>query len=291
MNILIFGGAGLLGGAIAQALRVQGHRVTTAGRSGCDERVDFAAKPSIAELRQLVRGADVVVNAVGILIERASNTFDAVHVHTPSRLFEACTAERVARIVQISALGVGQGIAGRYMQSKLQAEQALIDACRAPGVSTDAAIVRPGLLIDEAAPSTRLFRWLAKLPVWALPGLMDAGESRVSVIAAQDAALAIAKLCTHPKALHRAVELPGETMTYRELLQRFRGGGVAPIRIPVPWWLMHLTARIAEAWPQKVFSRDTVRMLQAGLAPEHSSAAAESMKTPPSLPKPAPTLT
>lgn len=271
MNILVFGGAGALGSAIASELRNCGHAVTTAGRSGCDVAVDFRFDTTPLAFEALVKGVDVVINAVGLLIERDDNRFDTVHVQAPAALFAACAKARVARIVHISSLGVGTGLAGRYMASKLAAEDALKSG------KVDYVIVRPALLVDEACPSTRLFKFLASLPVIALPGLWHPGTSRLAPIQVHDVALAVAHLCEHPKALRRTVELAGpQTLSYRDMLAAYRSaaGKGAALWLPLPWWLMKLTALMAQHLPQTVFSIDTLRMLQAQCEPKHNAAPA-----------------
>ncbi|MES2582877.1 MAG: NAD(P)H-binding protein [Pseudomonadota bacterium] len=269
MNIVVFGGAGVLGRAIASTLRAAGHTVTTAGRTGCDVQADFRFDTTPEAFADLLRGTHIVVNAVGLLIERGDNRFATVHVQAPAALFAACAKARVARIVHISALGVGTGIAGAYMASKLAAEQAL------QAGSVDYAIVRPALLVDDACPSTRLFKFLSSLPVISLPGLLHPGAARLAPILVQDVAQAVANLCVHPKALRRVVELAGpQTLSYRELLAGFRhaAGKGAAWWLPMPWWLMHVSAMLAAGLPQNVFSRDTVRMLQAQSLPVQNSA-------------------
>ena len=273
MKVIVFGGAGLLGRAIATELRSHGHQVVTAGRTGCDVVVDYRFDNTPELFADLVRGADIVVNAAGILIERADNTFAAVHVAAPRALFQACATQRVARIVHISSLGVGTGMAGAYMASKLAAEQAL------QAGSVDYAIVRPALLVDAACPSTLLFQSLAKLPLIALPGLLHPGASLVAPIQVQDVAEAVTRMCEHPKALRRTIELAGpEVMTYKTMLQRYReatrpeaGKGLV-LWLPLPWWLMKATALLAAHLPQSVFSIDTMRMLQAGSVPQSNEA-------------------
>lgn len=268
MKVLVFGGAGVLGRAIAAQLRARGHSVTTAGRSGCDVTVDFAYDTTPEAFADLVRGAHIVVNAVGILMERGNNRFDTVHVQAPTALFAACAQARVARIVHISGLGVGTGLPGAYLRSKLAAEQAL-----AAG-PVDYAIVRPALLVDDACPSTRLFKFLATLPVIGLPGLLHPGASLLAPISVQDVALGVARLCEHPKALRRIVEMAGPTtLTYRQMLANYRSaaGKGAALWLPAPWWLMKLAALLAAYLPQKVFSIDTLRLLQAQRLPQDST--------------------
>jgi uncharacterized protein YbjT (DUF2867 family) len=264
MRIVVLGSNGLLGKAVVSELAARGHRVVGAARRDAELCVDFRYDQEPEALRAVVRGADVVVNTIGILIERDGDTWDAVHCRAAQALAAACAAERVARIVHISALGAGTGIAGGYMASKLAAEQAF------EKVAVDYAIVRPSLLVDPACPSTRLFRWLARQPVIALPGVIHPGESLIAPIQVTDVAACVARICEHPKALRRVIELAGpRAMAYREMLAHYRQaqGKGAALWLPVPWWLMKLTARLARFVPQKVFSIDTMRMLRAGCTP------------------------
>lgn len=279
MKVVIFGGAGMLGRAVATELRSHGHSVITAGRSGCDVLVDFRYAQSAEEFAPIIEGADVVINAAGILIERDDERFGAVHVAAPRALFEACAAAHVARVVQISALGAGraQHISGGYMASKRAAEAALTKAMASS--RGDAVIVRPGLLMDAASPTTKLFTQLACLPIIALPGffpgffpgLFRSGSARLAPMLCSDAAAAICRICEHPKALHRAIEIAGpEELSYRDFLAQLRcaQGLKAALWLPLPWALMRIAAKIAEFFPQKVISENGMRVLQAGITTE-----------------------
>jgi uncharacterized protein YbjT (DUF2867 family) len=269
MKVIVFGGAGMIGRAVAIELRAHGHQVLTAGRKGCDVTVDFRYDNTPELFAAIVRGADMVVNATGILIERADNTFDAVYVSAPTALFAACAAERVARIVHISGLGLTHSTRGQYTAAKLACERAV------QASPVDYAIVRAGLVLDAQSPATRLFQWLAKLPIIALPGFLHPGASLLAPMQVQDVAEAVARICEHPKALRRTIELAGpEVMTYREMLQRYRdaAGKGAALWLPMPWWLMKLCALAAAYLPQTVYSIDTMRMLQAGGTTEHNEA-------------------
>jgi uncharacterized protein YbjT (DUF2867 family) len=277
MKIIVFGGAGLLGSAITRELRSHGHQVVTAGRSGCDVKIDFRYALERALYAAVVRGADIVVNAVGLLIERGDAQFDAVHVTAPRALFEACAQEHVARVVQISALGVGRGIQGRYMASKEAAEAALAQAMQ--NASGDWVIVRPSLLMDTHSPSTRLFMQLARLPLWGLPGLLHPGSARLAPMLCEDAAHAIVRICEHAKGLRRVIEIAGpQELNYRKFLQALRAAQglrkawLWPLPIPLPWVFMYLVARMAEHLPQKILSSDGLRVLRAGITSQRNEA-------------------
>jgi len=260
MNIVVFGAQGVLGEAVCRALERQGHRVRRAARRNADLAVDFRFDLNAATLRAAVQGMDIVVNATGILIEREGDTWDNVHHVAVDALAAACEAERVARIVHVSALGVDTGLGGGYMRSKLAGEKALARR------GVDYAIVRPSLLVDAGCASTRLFRALCALPIIALPGLRDPGGSRIAPVQVTDVADCIAAIVAHPKALRRVIELEGpERLTYRAMLERLRAaqGRGRALWVPLPWWLVRATAWLALAWPQRVISPDTVRMLRA----------------------------
>ncbi len=266
MNILVFGASGLLGAAIVRACRAAGHTVQTAGRSGCDHRLDSQALPPTDELRALLHGSHVVINATGILMERGGNRFDAVHRVAPMALLQAAQEARVARFIHISASGVGCGIPGAYMASKAAGEQAL-GAQRAHG-PTDVVIVRPALLMDADCPSTRLFRALARSPVLALPGLRAPGGSLLAPVAVGDVAQCVLSIAQSHRALQRVVALAGpEVMAYRDMLAQYRQsrGRPAAWGLPLPWWLLQASAWVAGWLPQKVLSLDTVRLLRAGV--------------------------
>jgi uncharacterized protein YbjT (DUF2867 family) len=273
MKVIIFGGTGMLGGAVAQELRSHGHTVITAGRSGCDVPIDFRHALQRDRFVPIVRGADIVINAVGLLIERGDERFDQVHVAAPKALFEVCAQEHVARVVQISALGAGRGTQGRYIASKEAAEAALAGAMQ--HASGDWAIVRPSLLMHAGSPATDLFMQLARLPVHGSPGLTRASEPMIAPMQCADAAQAICRICEHPKALRRVIELAGpQELRYGEFLAQLRASlGLRPaFTLRLPWWLMKLTAMVAERLPQKVLSADGMRLLRAGLTTPNNEA-------------------
>lgn len=186
------------------------------------------------------------------------------------------------RIVVLAASSAAIPI---VMASKLAAERAFEKH------AVDFAIVRAGLLVDAQCPSTRLFRFLASLPVIALPGLRHPGHSPAAPIQLADVARCVARIIEHPKALRRVVELAGtEVMSYRAMLERYRaaqGRGPA-LWLPLPWWLMKLAARLAQALPQKVFSIDTLRMLKAGAVAPRNETNQWLGRKPLPLPMPAP---
>jgi len=276
VNILVCGGSGCIGRAIVQALRWRGHRVVAASRNGNaggeTMALDFMqVRPPAdwaAELR--IRRIDAVVNCVGILMPSADASFARVHTEGPVELFRGAVLAGVGRVVQISALGVAPARAGEteYLRSKRLADEALL------GLGLDAAIVRPSLVFGPGSAGAALFATLASLPVIGLPGQ---GRQRVQPIHALELAEIVAGLVERSGSARGIYELGGkEPLTYRQMLATYRaaqGLGDA-IWLPLPMPLMALGARLAEQVPQRVFSRDTLRLLERGNVPVRNAAPA-----------------
>jgi NAD(P)-dependent dehydrogenase (short-subunit alcohol dehydrogenase family) len=65
MNVLVVGGTGTIGHAVAEALRAAGHTVRTAERSGGDLQVDITSPDSIRALFAQAGRVDAVVSCAG----------------------------------------------------------------------------------------------------------------------------------------------------------------------------------------------------------------------------------
>ncbi|HJW11321.1 MAG TPA: SDR family oxidoreductase, partial [Albitalea sp.] len=96
----------------------------------------------------------------------------------------------------------------------------------------------------------------------------------------------IARLVEASVPLRAVLELGGPaTLSYREMLAHYRSaqGFGAALWLPLPMPLMRLMAWAAEALPQKVFCRDTIRLLERGSVPAPNAAAASLGRTPTAL--------
>src|SRR5690606_26181945 len=95
-------------------------------------------------LRAAVKGAQVVVNCIGILYERGRRaTFTALHAELPGRIAAACRDEGVERFVHISALGVDKADS-KYAASKRKGEDAVRAAFPAATILRPSVVFGPG---------------------------------------------------------------------------------------------------------------------------------------------------
>ncbi|MEO8153953.1 MAG: SDR family oxidoreductase [Rhizobacter sp.] len=275
MRVLVSGATGCVGRAVVHALRSRGHSVVEGARSAVDGRhalrIDYmqACSPDEWAVRLRAARVDAVVNCVGILMASRHQSFERIHTDGPIELFRGAALAGVGRIVQVSALGVrgdADTLSTPYLSSKLLADDALAS------LPVDWAVLRPSLVYGPGSQSAALFATLASLPVISLPGR---GAQAVQPIHVYELAEAIAQLIERPGEVKAVYELGGpKALSYREMLAQYRaalGLGDA-LWLPMPMPLMRATAWLAEAIPQKVFCRDTIRMLDRGSVPQDNAA-------------------
>ncbi|MBW3551704.1 MAG: NAD(P)H-binding protein, partial [Proteobacteria bacterium] len=148
MRVLLTGASGFLGTALADALRAAGHELVLAVRQPQPPphagdtmiAVDFIRDVATEDWRPRLIGVDAVINAVGILREHGTQTFQRVHVEAPRALFEACVQAQVSRVLQISALGADAHAASGYHRSKHAADELLLS------LPLSAVVVQPSLI-------------------------------------------------------------------------------------------------------------------------------------------------
>ena len=269
MRVLVCGATGCIGHAVVHALRARNHQVVEAARGLPDGArtlpVDFMQEQAPHDWARLLaaRRIDAVINCVGILMQRAGQTFERVHVRGPSELFKGAALAGVHRVVQVSALGVRDEASAHgvpYLLSKLQADDMLAS------LPMESAVLRPSLVYGPGSASAALFATLASLPVISIPGR---GAQPVQPIHVYEVAEAVVQLLerSEPLAPGKMFELGGpQPVTYRQMLTAYRHAmGLGDVLwLPLPMALMMLGAACAEWLPQKVFSRDTLRLLERG---------------------------
>jgi uncharacterized protein YbjT (DUF2867 family) len=262
MKILICGARGFIGKAIAERLTSNGHQVIKGVRhaGGTNEvSIDFSRDHAVDDWLPRLQGVDVVINAVGILVELAGQKFDDIHRKAPQALFAACVKAGVKRVVQISALGTDTGNTG-YFRSKRAADEFLM------AQPLDWQILRPALVYGPAGDSAQFFRMLASLPVVGLPA---GGHQIVQPIHIDDLVQGVLPLVESPALICQCVDFVGaEPIEYRDMLSTYRAAmGFSPsIMIGIPAAVMRFVARVLDFVPGAMLNSETWQMLQEGNA-------------------------
>lgn len=242
-RILIIGANGFIGQTLLQQLRAAGHQVTACVRNARryrpahpDIRVveaDYTTHSSARQWQPLVRDVDVVINAVGIIRERGTNSFEQIHTRGPIALFEAAVAAGVEKVVQISALGSNAAALTPFHLSKRAADAHLATT------DCDWLILRPSLVYGSGCKSATLFKAVAALPLIPLAG---SGQQAVQPVAVQDLARIVASFIDGAIKPRQHLDVVGaRAITIREMLSLYRHwlGQREPrfIAIPERWAL------------------------------------------------------
>jgi uncharacterized protein YbjT (DUF2867 family) len=261
MNILLTGASGFIGRHLASALRAAGHRVIETRREVRDAssqiQVDFTRAIRVEDWIDKLANVDCVINAVGILREHGSQSFERIHTQAPCALFKACAQRGVRRVIQISALGADSGRSGYFISKRLA------DECLAQ-LDLDWTIVQPSVVYGPGGTSARLFSLLASLPITALPG---SGEQQLQPIHIDDLVEAVLASVRDPNTVRRRIALVGPApLSLKVFLERLRTslGLQRAISIGMPMSLMRVSASIAQINPRSLLDRETLEMLEAG---------------------------
>ncbi|SFD03872.1 complex I NDUFA9 subunit family protein [Devosia psychrophila] len=246
--VTIFGGAGFVGTQIVQALAKSGHRIRVAvRRPGLAGHVKMfgsvgqiqpiqANIRNAASVQHAVRGADIVINLVGVGQSRGVQSFVAVHTDGARHIAEAAKAAGVTTLVHMSALGVDMAAGvSDYAASKLDGEVAVLKAF------PTAIILRPSILFGPGDGFFNLMGMLARmLPVLPLIG----GDTRFQPAYVGDVAEAFAMAAEGQVKAGKIYELGGPQIeTYRDLMARIqREAGRKRPMLPIPSGIAKLLA-------------------------------------------------
>lgn len=246
MLVAITGATGFVGRHLASLFLRRDHRVRALVRD--PSRAAFLTAQGVelvagslqngAALARLLDGADAAVHLVGIIVERGSATFTAVHVDGTRRLLGAARAAGVRRFVHMSALGArADERATPYHRTKWQAEELV------RGSGLPAVILRPALISGpESVPIrvlSQLHRWSPVVPIFG------DGHFPIQAVWIEDVALAFA-LAFERSDLGGTLELGGPTvLTYEEFVRAIgRAAGYPRPLVHVPLALVRWVARM-----------------------------------------------
>jgi NADH dehydrogenase len=221
--VTVFGGSGFLGRSVVRALAKREYRIRVAvrrpelaghlqplGRVGQihAEQVNLRYPISV---EAAMRGSQVAVNLVGVLVENGAQTFEAVHSAGAAEVAKAAGVAG-ADMVHVSAIGASEASPSRYARSKAAGEKAVLAAV------PSATILRPSVVFGPEDQFTNRFAALARMsPVVPLVG---GGMTKLQPVYVGDVANAVAEAVdgkTRPGATY---ELGGpEVLTMREIIE------------------------------------------------------------------------
>ncbi|MCU0904787.1 MAG: complex I NDUFA9 subunit family protein [Tabrizicola sp.] len=221
--VTILGGSGFVGRYVARAMAKEGWRVRVACRRpnealfvkpyGVPGQVEPVACNirDDASVRAVIRGADAVVNCVGILNSLGKNSFDAVQASGAGRIARIAAAEGVSTFVHVSAIGADTASDSDYARTKGLGEAAVLEAF------PTAVILRPSIIFGTEDQFFNRFAGMTRMgPILPVVG----AETKFQPVHVDDVAAAAVKGVLG-KATPGIYELGGpEVDTFRGLMRR-----------------------------------------------------------------------
>lgn len=265
--VTIIGGSGFVGRHIAQKMARRGWRVRVAcrrpneamfvkpyGTVGQVEPVQCNIRDE-ASTRAVIRGADAVVNCVGLLFESGRNTFDATMADGAGRVARIAAEEGAARVVHISAIGADARSPSEYARAKAAGEAAVTQGF--PG----AVILRPSVVFGQDDGFFNRFAAMARLIPLVLP--LVGAETRFQPVWVEDVAEAAARGC-EGKAAAGIYELGGPTvMTLREAVAlMLKVTRRKRLIVDTPFFLARIQAWFLQMLPNPLLTVDQVKLLE-----------------------------
>lgn len=224
--VTIIGGSGFVGRYIARRMAKQGWRVRVAVRRPNEAAFvrPYGAvgqvEPVLCNLRDdasvssVIKGADAVVNCVGILAEKSRNTFDSVQSEGAARVARLSAVEGVEHLVQISAIGADTESESDYARTKGEGEAAVLEHF------PSAVILRPSIIFG---PEDQFFNRFGGMAMFSPVVPLVGAETRFQPVYVDDVAEAAVKGVLG-EAAPGIYELGGpETATFRGLMEKMLG--------------------------------------------------------------------
>ena len=264
--VTVFGGTGFLGRRIVEGFLAAGSTVRVASRhperaAGLFAGASGSVLPVRADItdgddvRDAVAGADAVINAVSLYVERGSATFHTIHVEGAERVARQAAASRTKTLVHLSGIGADPHAADPYIASRGQGEDVVRRAFPA------ATVIRPSVMFGEGdAFVTKLAELLRRFPVFPLFGQ---GTTRLQPVHVVDVARAIRCIAEREDLQGRVHELGGpDILPFREVVTQIAiQVGARTKLLPVPLGIWRPLARVAELLPSAPVTRSQVAMM------------------------------
>lgn len=171
MNILLIGGSGFVGSALARQLAAEGHDIVVPTRHR-ERAKHLVVLPTVdvveadvhdeATLVRLMQGMDVVINLVGVLRGGEGQPWGAgfaqAHVELPKKIARAVRRSGVLRLLHMSALAADGRAPSGYLRSKAAGEAAAFAEPPPVGVT----VFRPSVIFGAGDSFLTLFARLLK---------------------------------------------------------------------------------------------------------------------------------
>ena len=201
-------------------------------------------------------GCDAVINAVGLYIERGTETFEAVHERGALNVAHQCAAQDVGWLIHISGIGADLNSESSYVRARAKGELLVRDAF------AKTTIFRPSVLFgpDDKFLNT-LIKIIRRSPI--LP-LFGTGGTKLQAVYVGDVAQATLRALQKPTSRGKTYELGGpRAYTYRELIELIQSRiNKRRLLLPLPFFAWDSMAALVSLLPVPPLTRDQVALMK-----------------------------
>lgn len=251
-NIAILGGSGFVGRSLANRLVKEGYTLRILTRNREQNRKDLILLPGVElvesdihnpdQLTIALAGCDAAINLIGILNEvgRRGKGFEHAHVELTRKLIQACQANNIKRLLQMSSLNADP-VNGKshYLRSKGQAEEL---AHSAKGIHTTS--FQPSIIFGRDDSFFNRFAALLKMTPLFFP--LACAQARFAPVFVNDVVEAFALSLSDPHSFGKRYQLCGpEVYSFKQLLEyTLKCTKLRRYIMPLPDFLARLQAHI-----------------------------------------------
>jgi uncharacterized protein YbjT (DUF2867 family) len=237
---LVLGGTGTVGRAVTERLRTTGSETRVFAR--LTPKTDGSFRGDIRNLPTLeaaMAGVDTIVNAIGILRENTSQTFNDVHVIGAENIVTAARNTGVNRLIHVTGVRPDANLHDPLSRSKALAERIILES------TLDCTILRAPMLFGAAGDALDRIRWTISVtrPFVILP---KRGTGRFQPLWIRDLAECVRSCVVSALGAGATHDLAGpDIWSYQELVQALEADlGVRRIAVGVPPVLIASVASI-----------------------------------------------
>ena len=266
--VTIIGASGFLGRHIVRALAREGWRIRVGvryphtanflrpmGRVGQIQLVK-ANLLKRDDLAAVMKDADAAINLAGILFQRGSQKFQAIHANGAAAFAEIAAEYGVKTLMHFSALGADANSPSAYARTKAEGEN------RVRALFPNAIIMRPSVVFGPEDDFFNRFARLARIsPV--LP-LIGGGRTRFQPVYVGDVAQAARAALDNPAAAENTFELGGpKVMTLKQVMQLvLRITHRKRLLVNLPFGIAKIQALFLGLLPNPPLTLDQLRLLR-----------------------------
>ncbi|MBO6813839.1 MAG: complex I NDUFA9 subunit family protein [Rhizobiaceae bacterium] len=265
--VTIFGGSGFVGRYVVRELANRGYRIRVAVRrpdlAGFLQPLGNVGQIQLVQanlrypdsVKSAVRGADIVINLVGILQETGLQKFETIQ-KMGARTVAKAAKEAGAQLLHMSAIGANPESASGYGRTKATGEKDVLSVLK------DAIIFRPSIIFGPEDDFFNRFAAMARLSPF-LP-LIGGGKTLFQPVYVGDVAKAFARAADGKVPKGKIYELGGpERKSFRDCMKLMLDlTGRNRMLVSLPWFVATGIGKAIGWLPGAPITADQVEMLK-----------------------------